>query len=220
MPTARRASWCSTATRCWRRPATADSSTPSTPTGTCSSIPPARAPGILLNNGIWLAAPAATGAYALASRLPAAFAKLPSDANFADARKAMPAKSVAAVTGSQHLRQHQASRDHRHRRRASVRRGSRHRPAIREEHRERSVLRQGAGPVLLPDLGPLVRRTWPRRPLEFRLERSAAGLRADPAGRRAWRGARVGAGHLAGAARRAEGADPAAGDLEASGCRS
>ena len=48
----------------------------------------------LLNNGIWLAAPAATGAYALASRLPAAFAKLPSDANFADARKAMPAKSV------------------------------------------------------------------------------------------------------------------------------
>ena len=49
----------------------------------------------LLNNGIWFAAPAATGAYAPVSRLPAAFAKLPADTNFADARKAMPAKSVA-----------------------------------------------------------------------------------------------------------------------------
>ncbi len=51
----------------------------------------------LLNNGGWLAAPAATGEYAPVSRLPAAFAKLPADANFADARKAMPAKSVAAA---------------------------------------------------------------------------------------------------------------------------
>ncbi len=51
----------------------------------------------LLNNGIWLAAPAATGAYKPVSRLPAAFTKLPADANFADARKAMPARPVAAA---------------------------------------------------------------------------------------------------------------------------
>ena len=96
-----------------------NSGTPSrsTPTGTCSSIPPART-WYLLNNGIWLAAPAATGPYKPVSRLPAAFTKLPPDANFADARKAMPARPVAAAHGPEHLRQHQAGRDHRHRRRA------------------------------------------------------------------------------------------------------
>jgi hypothetical protein len=50
----------------------------------------------LLNNGIWLAALAATGTYKPVSQLPAAFAKLPSDANFADARKAIPARPVGA----------------------------------------------------------------------------------------------------------------------------
>lgn len=49
----------------------------------------------LLNNGIWLAAPSATGPYKPVTKLPPAFSQLPSDANFADARKAMPPKSIA-----------------------------------------------------------------------------------------------------------------------------
>jgi hypothetical protein len=49
----------------------------------------------LLNNGMWLSAPAATGPYKAVTKLPAAFARLPSDANFADVRKAVPARPVA-----------------------------------------------------------------------------------------------------------------------------
>jgi hypothetical protein len=48
----------------------------------------------LLNNGVWLAAPAATGPYKPVGTLPPAFSKLPADANFADARKAIPAKAA------------------------------------------------------------------------------------------------------------------------------
>ncbi len=48
----------------------------------------------LLNNGLWLAAPAATGAYKPVTKLPPAFAKLPADANFADVRKAVPPKAA------------------------------------------------------------------------------------------------------------------------------
>jgi hypothetical protein len=48
----------------------------------------------LLNNGVWLAAQAATGPYKPVGRLPPDFSKLPADANFADARKAMPPKAV------------------------------------------------------------------------------------------------------------------------------
>jgi len=53
----------------------------------------------LLNNGLWLSAPAATGPYTPITRLPAAFNELPTDANFADARKHVPARPPAA--GSQ-----------------------------------------------------------------------------------------------------------------------
>jgi hypothetical protein len=48
----------------------------------------------LLNNGTWLAASAATGPYKPVSKLPPDFSKLPADASFADARKAMPPKPV------------------------------------------------------------------------------------------------------------------------------
>lgn len=51
----------------------------------------------LLNNGTWLAAPAASGPYKPVTKLPPAFAKLPADANFADARKAIPPKPVNAA---------------------------------------------------------------------------------------------------------------------------
>jgi hypothetical protein len=46
----------------------------------------------LLNNGLWLSAPAATGPYAPVARLPGAFNALPNDANFADVRKHIPAR--------------------------------------------------------------------------------------------------------------------------------
>jgi hypothetical protein len=46
----------------------------------------------LLNNGLWLAAPASSGPYKPVAKLPAAFGKLPADA-FADARKALPPKT-------------------------------------------------------------------------------------------------------------------------------
>ncbi len=49
----------------------------------------------LLNNGVWLSAPAATGPFKAIAKLPPAFSRLPSDANFADVRKAVPAKQVA-----------------------------------------------------------------------------------------------------------------------------
>lgn len=44
----------------------------------------------LLNNGLWLAAPAYSGPYRQVTRLPPAFSALPVDANFAAARKAIP----------------------------------------------------------------------------------------------------------------------------------
>ena len=50
----------------------------------------------LLNGGLWLKAPAATGPYAATTALPAAFKALPADANFADARKAIPARKPTA----------------------------------------------------------------------------------------------------------------------------
>jgi hypothetical protein len=45
----------------------------------------------LLNNGIWLSAPAATGPYQPVTRLPTAFSGLTKDANFAGVRKFIPA---------------------------------------------------------------------------------------------------------------------------------
>jgi hypothetical protein len=48
----------------------------------------------LLNNGIWLAAPAYSGPYQAIARLPAAFSAIPNDANFAEVRKAIPAKAA------------------------------------------------------------------------------------------------------------------------------
>ena len=44
----------------------------------------------LLNNGLWLAAPAYAGPYERVTTLPPAFKALPADKNFADARKAIP----------------------------------------------------------------------------------------------------------------------------------
>ncbi len=49
----------------------------------------------LLDNGTWMAAPAATGPYTPTVKLPSAFRSLPPDANLADARKAIPAKLPA-----------------------------------------------------------------------------------------------------------------------------
>ena len=51
----------------------------------------------LLNNGVWLSAPAAAGPYTAVSRLPAAFSALPSDASFADARKHVPARAPSSA---------------------------------------------------------------------------------------------------------------------------
>lgn len=48
----------------------------------------------LLNNGTWLKAAAAAGPYAPTAQLPPAFNALPTDANFADARKALPARAA------------------------------------------------------------------------------------------------------------------------------
>jgi hypothetical protein len=53
----------------------------------------------LLNNGLWLSATAAAAPYAPVTRLPAAFSELPNDASFADAKKHVPARPLAA--GSQ-----------------------------------------------------------------------------------------------------------------------
>jgi hypothetical protein len=44
----------------------------------------------LLNNGLWMAAPASSGPYALVNKLPAAFSKIPADQNFAAVRRAIP----------------------------------------------------------------------------------------------------------------------------------
>jgi hypothetical protein len=46
----------------------------------------------LLNNGVWFSAPQPSGPYAPTAQLPAAFNNLPKDANFADVRKAIPAR--------------------------------------------------------------------------------------------------------------------------------
>ncbi len=46
----------------------------------------------LLNNGLWLAAPAYAGPYKPITTLPPAFKALPTDKNFADVRKAIPPK--------------------------------------------------------------------------------------------------------------------------------
>ncbi len=54
----------------------------------------------LLNNGVWLSAPAAAGPYAPVGHLPSAFAALPDDADFAEVRRHIPArppKSAAQV---------------------------------------------------------------------------------------------------------------------------
>jgi hypothetical protein len=48
----------------------------------------------LLNNGLWFSAPAATGPWAPVAHLPPAFNALPRDANFADARKHIPAQTA------------------------------------------------------------------------------------------------------------------------------
>jgi hypothetical protein len=50
----------------------------------------------LLNNGVWLSAPAATGPYKPVAKLPAAFSALPNDANFSEARKFVPARAPAS----------------------------------------------------------------------------------------------------------------------------
>jgi hypothetical protein len=50
----------------------------------------------LLNNGVWFAAPQATGPYAPVAKLPAAFNNLPKDANFAGIRKSIPASAPKA----------------------------------------------------------------------------------------------------------------------------
>ncbi|HSU04077.1 MAG TPA: hypothetical protein VLI93_00755 [Acetobacteraceae bacterium] len=51
----------------------------------------------LLNNGLWMSAPVATGPYSPVPRLPAAFNNLPNDASFADARKHIPARPPASA---------------------------------------------------------------------------------------------------------------------------
>ena len=50
----------------------------------------------LLDNGAWLAAPAATGPWRPAGRLPAAFGSLPDDGNFTAARAAIPGRTISA----------------------------------------------------------------------------------------------------------------------------
>ncbi len=55
---------------------------------------PADGKWFLLNNGTWFAAPDAGGPYAAVSKLPAAFAQIPSDANFAAVRKSIPARAA------------------------------------------------------------------------------------------------------------------------------
>jgi hypothetical protein len=50
----------------------------------------------VLNNGGWLVAPDAKGPWKPATKLPPAFAALPSDANFADVKKSIPGRVIAA----------------------------------------------------------------------------------------------------------------------------
>ncbi|HJS85891.1 MAG TPA: hypothetical protein VJ779_10565 [Acetobacteraceae bacterium] len=51
----------------------------------------------LLNNGIWFAAPAATGPYAPTTKLPPAFNAIPHDANFTDVRSHLPPRAASTV---------------------------------------------------------------------------------------------------------------------------
>jgi hypothetical protein len=48
----------------------------------------------LLNDGLWMAAPAAPGPYKPIAKLPPGFSRLPADANFAEVRKAVPPKQA------------------------------------------------------------------------------------------------------------------------------
>ncbi len=50
----------------------------------------------LLYNGSWLTAPAVTGPWTAAGKLPPSFSSLPADENFAEVRKAVPGKPLAA----------------------------------------------------------------------------------------------------------------------------
>ncbi len=90
----------------------------------------------LLNNGMWLSAPAATGPYKAVSKLPTAFSRLPSDANFAEARKAIPPKPVPAAKVPIIFASTKPAEIIRHRRPGSAHRNPRNQPAIRQEHRQ------------------------------------------------------------------------------------
>ncbi len=50
----------------------------------------------LLNGGVWFSAPQRDGPYAVAAQLPPEFTNLPNDGNFANVRKSIPARPVAA----------------------------------------------------------------------------------------------------------------------------
>ena len=152
-----------------------DSPSRSTQTGTRSSYP-GNGTWYLLNNGVWLAAQAATGPYKPVSRLPPDFSKLPADANFADARKAMPPKAVNPAQAPTVFASTEAGRDHRHVGADRVRGDPRHQPAIRQEYRQRPVLRHRTWQVLLPHLRAVVFGVGSRRALVVRLELAAAGF--------------------------------------------
>lgn len=57
----------------------------------------------LLDNGVWLTAPAADGPYTATTRLPPQFGKLPNDANFAEARKYVPPRALPAASQIPHV---------------------------------------------------------------------------------------------------------------------
>jgi hypothetical protein len=48
----------------------------------------------LLNDGVWFTAPAASGPYTLAGKLPAAFSRIPNDADFGAIRKSVPGRAI------------------------------------------------------------------------------------------------------------------------------
>jgi hypothetical protein len=57
----------------------------------------------LLDNGLWLAAPAATGPYQPVTTLPPAFAAIPNDASFAAVRASMPPRPPASPAAVPHI---------------------------------------------------------------------------------------------------------------------
>ncbi|GAN77885.1 hypothetical protein [Acidisphaera rubrifaciens] len=57
----------------------------------------------LLDNGLWLTAPAADGPYTATTRLPPQFARLPNDANFAEARKYVPPHALPPAAQIPHV---------------------------------------------------------------------------------------------------------------------